>query len=137
MADETDLDERVELAMRRANVPIDTRLGATFARSYQGERGWDPDTLRRAYDDLASEVGGQPPSDDGDREMAREREAIQQGAMGDTGSQTSVGRRRAIVAEGIADLEGGSGKTREDIAGEVFGKLAALAAETGEGVIPE
>jgi hypothetical protein len=68
--------------------------------------------------------------------MAREREAIQQGAVGDTGQQTGFARRRQIVEKGLNDLQY-SGKTREDVAGDVFGELIAHAIETGDGVISE
>jgi hypothetical protein len=62
---------------------------------------------------------------------------VARATQADTQWQVSnYGRRRAIVEKGLNDLQY-SGKTREDVAGDVFGELIAHAIETGDGIISE
>jgi hypothetical protein len=128
------LDPQAELAYRRAGVPIDTALGRAFARSYDGSAGWDADDLQSAYNQLASEVGAPATADD--REMQEHRQALREGAVGDTGVKDRRTTRREIRERHLDAVEHG-GRRREDAMGDFFGDLVGHAIETGDGIITE
>jgi hypothetical protein len=123
------LDPAIEVAMWRAGVPLNTRLGQTFARSYEGP-SWDAESISEAYSDLASEVGGRA-SEDG--RVTRERQYLASGSTPDTGSPTNATTRRRIVQEELDAMN--AGKSREDAMADGFGKLIGHAIDTGDGVI--
>jgi hypothetical protein len=130
MADyEAELDPNVELLMRRAGVPADSKLGHMFAGSYAGD--WNEEAIQDAYQDVASEVSR------GDRsELAseiRQRQSLVQGAVGDTGTRTPASSRRQIVNDELDALK--AGKSREDAMADGFNRLIGHAVETGDGVL--
>ncbi len=120
-----------ELAFFRAKVDTESPVGKLFVKTYDGEL--DVESITQAW----NELNGAPtaPTSDEDKDAAKHREALQEGAQGDTGQAPRPDARTTAMASAEDVLA--KGASREDAMGRYFGEIAGAAAEGDTSVIIE